>query len=63
MREMLSKHKDVLLKIEQLENKLVRHDDDINLILDYLKELLNPKTEPMRRIGFKHKGDSETTAD
>ena len=53
MREMLSTHKDVLLKLEQLERKVVRQDDDIKLIFDYLKELLNPKTEPMRTIGFK----------
>ena len=53
MREMLSTHKDVLLKLEQLERKVVRQDDDIKLIFDYLKELLNPKTEPMRMIGFK----------
>lgn len=55
MREMLSTHKDVLLKLEQLERKVMHQDDDIKLIFDYLKELLNPPTEPMRKIGFKHK--------
>ncbi|MBY0433397.1 MAG: ORF6N domain-containing protein [Cyclobacteriaceae bacterium] len=54
MREMLSTHKDVLLKLEQLERKVVKQDDDIKLIFDYLKELLSPKTEPIRKIGFKH---------
>lgn len=54
MREMLSTHKDVLLKLEQLERKVVQQDDDIKLIFDYLKKLLNPKTEPIRKIGFKH---------
>jgi len=53
MREMLSTRKDVLLKLEQLERKVIQQDDDIKLIFDYLKELLNPKTEPMRKIGFK----------
>jgi phage regulator Rha-like protein len=57
MREMLSTHKDVLLKLEQLERKVVRQDDDIKLIFDYLKELLNPKMEPLRKIGFKRKGE------
>ena len=58
LREMVLTHKDILLKLEQLERKVVRQDDDIRLIFDYLKELLNPKTEPMRKIGFKHsKGD------
>jgi len=55
MREMLVTHKDVLLKLEQLEGKLVKHDDDIRVIFDYLKELLTPKTPPLRRIGFKQK--------
>ena len=53
MREMLLTHKDVLLKLEQLEKKVIQQDDDIKLIFNYLKELLNPKTEPMRKVGFK----------
>ena len=56
MREMLLTHKDILLKLEQIERKRIQQDDDIKLIFEYLKELLNPKTEPMRKIGFKIKG-------
>jgi ORF6N domain len=56
MREMLSTHKDVLLKLEQLERKVVSQDDDIKLIFEYLKELLNPPDEPRPKIGFKIKG-------
>lgn len=59
MREMLLTHKDVLLKLEQLERKVVQQDDDIRLIFDYLKELLNPKTQPGRKIGFRHKKDDQ----
>jgi len=55
IREMLSTQKDILLKLEQLEKKVVQQDDDIRLIFDYLKELLNPKKEPMHKIGFKRK--------
>ncbi len=54
LREVLLTHKDVLLKLEKLERKAVQHDSDIKLIFKYLKELLNPPTEPMRKIGFKH---------
>lgn len=54
LREMILTHKDILLKLEQMERKMVRQDGDIKLIFKYLKELLNPKTEPMRKIGFKH---------
>ena len=55
LRELVLTHKDILLKLEQLERKVVGQDDDIKLIFDYLKELLNPKTGPMRKIGFKQK--------
>ena len=57
LREVLLTHKDILLKLEQLEKTAFRQDDDIKLIFDYLKELLIPKTEPMRKIGFKIKGE------
>ena len=53
MREMLLSNKDILLKLEQLDRKTIRQDDDIKLIFEYLKELLNPPREPMRKIGFK----------
>lgn len=56
LREVLLTHKDILLKLEQLEKTTVRQDVNIKLIFEYLKELLNPKTEPMRKIGFKIKG-------
>ena len=55
LREVLVTHKDILLKLEQFEKRAVRQDGDIKLIFKYLKELLNPPTEPMRKIGFKHK--------
>jgi hypothetical protein len=35
-----------LIKVEQLERKIVRHDGDIKLIFDCLKELLTPKNSP-----------------
>ena len=57
LREVLLTHKDILLKLEQFEKRAVRQDGDIKLIFKYLKELLNPQTEPMRKIGFKHKNE------
>jgi phage regulator Rha-like protein len=57
LREMVLTHKDILLKLERLERKIVQQDGDIKLIFKYLKELLNPKTEPMRRIGYKRKDE------
>ncbi len=37
MREMLSTHKDILLKLEQLERKATGHDEDIQMIFNHKK--------------------------
>jgi len=55
LKEMLMTNKDILLKLEKLERNVITHDQDIKVVFGYLKELLNPKTEPMRKIGFKQK--------
>jgi hypothetical protein len=52
MREMLLTNKDILLKLEQLERKVGKHDEDIQLIFQCLKKLLNPTQPPRARIGF-----------
>lgn len=59
MREMLSTHKDVLLKLEQLERKVTDHDEDIQVIFEYLKQLLDPPQEPRPRIGFRRPGEED----
>ena len=61
LREMLLTHKDILLKLEQLENQVVRNSEDIRMIFAALKELLNPPSEPRPRIGFRRPGEVETT--
>ena len=60
MREMLLTHKDILLKLEQVEKnmmkqdgKLKKHEEDIQIIFKALKQLLNPPQQPRERIGFK----------
>jgi len=53
MRSILLENKDILLKLERVEHKLNNHDEDINVIFKYLKQLLNPKNPPRKQIGFK----------
>ena len=53
MKEMLLTNKDILLQMQKVEKKLTEHDEDIRLIFEYLRKLLNPPQEPRRRIGFK----------
>ncbi len=54
-KSMLIDHKEILLKLEKLERKVSKHDENFKVVFTYLKELLNPKSEPMRKIGFKRK--------
>lgn len=53
MREMLMTNKDILLKLEQMERKIIQHDEEIQLIFSYLKQLLNSPKKPRNPIGFK----------
>lgn len=60
MREMLSTHKEILQKLEQLEKKDVEYDNKIELIFEYLKQLENAKQQELEqknrpKIGFKAK--------
>ena len=57
MRELLLTHKDILLQLEKIEKKLSGHDEDIKLIFQYLKQLLNPPQPPRRKIGFRRKNE------
>ena len=57
MREMLFTHKDILLQLEKIEKKLTGHDEDIAIIFQYLKKLLNPPQPPRQRIGFKRNNE------
>lgn len=66
IREIVSANTDVLLKLEQVENRLLmnqekvsHHEEEIALIFKYLKQLLNPPTPERGQIGFKQK--SKTT--
>ena len=60
LREVLLTHKDILLKLEQIEKKMIhqderasRHEADIEMIFETLKQLINPPQEPREPIGFK----------
>ena len=57
MRELLLTHKDILLQLEKIEKKLTNHDEDIALIFQYLKKLLNPPQPPRPKIGFRRKDE------
>jgi hypothetical protein len=55
MKELLLTHKDILLQLEKLEKKFESHDEQIQLIFEHLKEMLNPPQPARNPIGFKTK--------
>lgn len=59
MRELLLTHKDILLQLEKMEKKLTGHDEDIALIFQYLKQLLNPTQPPRNKVGFRRKDEKD----
>jgi len=53
LRELISTHKELAHKLEQLEKKFEKHDVEIQNIFDAIRQLLAPPPPgPKRRIGF-----------
>jgi hypothetical protein len=56
MKEFILEHKDLYLKLEQLEFKFTSHDRKMKTIFDYLNKLLQQEVKPRTVIeGFKKK--------
>jgi hypothetical protein len=58
IRELLFAHKDILLQLEQVQQKIAEHDKNIILIFDYIKELEKEKLQKSeqqnrKKIGYK----------
>lgn len=53
LREAIAGHKELSHKITQLEQKLKDHDEQILVLIEAIKQLMDPKPPPkIRRIGF-----------
>ena len=52
LREMLSTHKDLARKLEELEKKYQAHDVQIKVVFDAIRKLIEQPVAPRRRIGF-----------
>ena len=58
IQELVFQNKDVILQLEQVQNQLTRHDSQIKIILEYLKQIEKAKESELEqkkrpRIGFK----------
>lgn len=52
VREMLSTHKDLAAKLDQLERKFATHDHAIAGLIDAIRQLTSVPAKPSRPIGF-----------
>ena len=60
MREMLASHKEILHRLEKIEYKLAKHDNQILIVFEYLKQLEEAKQQVLEQknpkpIGYKQK--------
>ncbi len=53
MRKFLETHKELAIKIEELERTVSSHDDNIQLIFETIRQLMEKKSEPWSRLGLK----------
>ena len=52
LRNVISAHKELAHKLEQLERKTVKHDTEIQAIFEAIRQLMKPPEQSKRRIGF-----------
>ena len=55
LRQMLLTHKDILLKLKDLEKQVVQNSKDVRLIFNALRQLLQQPEPPKKAMGFKRK--------
>jgi len=53
LRKFLETHKELALKIEELERTLGVHDENIQLIFETIRQLIEKKKEPREPVGFR----------
>ena len=54
LREMLAAHKELVLKLAELESRVQGHDEQIVAIVEAIRQLMEPPPQPPRkRIGFR----------
>ena len=53
LREILSTHKELAHKLTELERKIERHDEEIKVIFDAIRQLMKPPESKTKKIGFR----------
>lgn len=53
LRNLLATHKELAQKLNELEQRISRHDADIQAIVKAIRQLMTPPEKPKRQIGFR----------
>ncbi|TDQ10159.1 ORF6N domain-containing protein [Pedobacter metabolipauper] len=56
IREMLIAHKDVFIRVEQVEKQLMNQDQKIEQLFNHLRQFIEKEHIPREEIGYKRKG-------
>ena len=59
MKQLILDNKDLWMKIEKIEQHLVKNDEEIKTIFAYLKKLLIQENKPREPIGFRKPGKTK----
>ena len=52
MRRVLAAHKELTRQLSELEGRIGKHDEQIQVIIDALRQLMTPPEPKKRKIGF-----------
>lgn len=59
MREALLQNAEILEKLEKIENSILVHDHEIANIFETLRNIINPKMPPAKKIGYRIEGNDD----
>ena len=52
IREVVSTHKKLEVKLKELERRIESHDESIQTIFEAIRQLMTPPEKPRKKIGF-----------
>ena len=52
LRELISTHKELAVKLGELERKLEKHDKQIHTVFEAIRQLMAPPAKPKNALGF-----------
>lgn len=57
IREMIQTHKDLIIQMDQLEQKVGKQDEKISIVFEYLTKFIELEKKPRKEVGYKRKDE------